>query len=331
MKRVVIIYSDDDWHEEIPFGKEKSSDIATRQANEKLYQQGLSQGLEFYRAELKWFNDSTNCFDRAWTFVDGNWVKINQPICPDVIYDKTKGVYDYLDYDLKVKINGKIPIFNHPQFQTLLSDKLNQYLIFGEWIPRTKFIADEEAFYNYIDKYEAESKLVIKPTQGSGGDGVVIDSVVNLKEKHVNYPILVQDYVEASGIPGISENGELADLRLNYFNHKPVFALSRVAAKDSLLTNISQGAEAKQVALSDIPEIVWLTAEKIVEKLKVFGDRTHYSLDFIFSENGEPVMLEMNTKPGFGLIFLLTGDKERKEYFNHLIVELKNLADKKRV
>ena len=146
------------------------------------------------------------------------------------------------------------------------------------------------------------SKIVAKPLQGSGGFGIVIgDKETILKEKFI-YPMLLQEFVKnENGIPGFSEKGELADLRITYINHQPLYALSRIAQGGSLFTNMHQGATSKRVPLEKIPPSVWEVTEKIVVKLKMFA-KAQYSLDFFFDEKGKPFFIEMNTVPGLCLI-----------------------------
>ena len=158
-----------------------------------------------------------------------------------------------------------------------------------------------------------------KPLQGSGGFGIVIGNKETILNEEFIYPILLQDFVKnENGIPGFSEMGELADLRITYINHEPLYALSRIAQNGSLFTNMHQGAISKRVPLEKIPENVWKIAEKITDKLKMFS-RAQYSLDFFFDENGKPFFIEMNSVPGLCLIEDLKDPELQQQDFEAFI------------
>lgn len=315
MKKVVVIYTGDDWSSAIPIGY-----VMTRKAFERWHTQGLEYGVEMYRASVDWYDVEKNVFNKSWAFRDEKWQRIEQPIMADLIYDKTPGAKEHLLYDLKMAMNGKSAMFNSPLFRSMVDNKLSQYAIFSEHMP-CSFVATNKNELAEVVKKVVSSKIVVKPLQGSGGFGIVIDDKDAILKNEFVFPVLVQEFINnKNGIPGFSKEGELADLRITFMNHEPLYALSRIAKKGSLFTNMHQGAESVRVPLEAVPESVWKVTENIIKKLSMFP-KAQYSLDFFFAEDGKPFFIEMNTVPGLCLIEALN-DKELQKRELEAFIEM---------
>jgi len=190
----------------------------------------------------------------------------------------------------------------------MVDNKLSQYAMFSEHMPLTVVASNIADLQEAVSNIPTE-KIVVKPLQGSGGFGIVIGSEAEIIKTVFDFPVLVQAFVKNSnGIPGFSKKGELADLRITFMNHEPLYGLSRVAKNGSLFTNQHQGAVSVRVPLEKVPQDVWDMAEKIIAKLRMFP-QAQYSLDFFFSEDDRTYFIEMNTVPGLCLVEEL-GDKE---------------------
>lgn len=301
---IVTVYFGDDWKNEIPL----LSAETTRKSFEDWHQRGQEEGINFYRASISWFDLKSGTFRKSWAFREGKWIKIKENINPDLIFDKIAGKHDYRLFSLKEKIAKNVPTFNDPNFRTLFNSKLNQAVILEDFMAKS-FLATNIKEYNITKNKIPGSMVVIKPIYGSGGFGIVIDDKKNIKEKEILFPCIVQEFIENTvGIPGFSSENELADLRMVYLNHSYVYSLSRIAKKGSLFTNFHQGAVAKLVPEDKIPDNAKKMAEEVIKKLSFFP-YAHYSLDFMFRNNGDPVLVEMNTTPGFDLVYILD-DKE---------------------
>lgn len=315
-KKVIVIYHGDDWHKNIPL-----TSVPTRKSFEDWHIRGLAQGIEFYRASIQWYDLEKKSFTKAWAYRDNQWKKIEKEIKPDLIFDKNSGKYDYILFDLKIKISQDVPIFNHPLFRTLLDNKLSQYLIFKEFMPKSFFAADKKDLNNAL-AHIASSKAVIKPIYGAGGKGIIIDEKNNIARACIKYPVLVQEFiVSEQGIPGFSKKKEVSDLRLVFMNHTLIYALSRIARQGSLFTNFHQGATVVPVLKKFIPKSVQEITEKILEKIKVFS-LANYSLDFIFTNSGTPLLVEINTTPGTDLVHILNDETLKERTFNEFVALL---------
>ncbi len=312
-KNIVVIYTGDDWNVKTPISYEQ-----TRKAFERWHVLALEKNIQMYRASVEWYDREKNVFTKAWAFRDGQWKKIEQDIKADLIYDKTPGAREHDLFDLKIAMSKEAVMFNSPLFRVMVDSKLSQYALFSEHMPQTLVVLNENELKNSIDKI-VSNKIVAKPLQGSGGFGIVIGDKETILKNDFIYPMLLQEFIKnENGIPGFSKEGELADLRITYINHKPLYALSRIAQNGSLFTNMHQGATSKRVPLEKIPEDVWTMAEKIVTKLALFA-KAQYSLDFFFAEGGKTFFIEMNSVPGLCLIEDLKDPELQEKDFNAFI------------
>ena len=209
-------------------------------------------------------------------------------------------------------------MFNNPLFRTMVNNKLSQYAIFSEFMPKSFVAMDKKDILRVFPKIKSK-KIVVKPLYGSGGHGIVIDEKRKALNKKYQYPVLVQEFiVSEKGIPGFSKKKEISDLRLVYMNHKLSYALSRIAKKGSLFTNLHQGASGVLVPEKFIPKNVTKIARSIIKKLEMFP-KAQYSLDFIFSNSGKAYLVEMNTTQGIDLVTTLGNEKVKKESFEAII------------
>lgn len=310
MKKVVIMYAGDDWKKEIPISNE-----GTRMAIQDWMIRAEKAGIGLYRASIKWYDIEKNVFTKAWTFSNGSWKKVEAEIFADVIYDKVLSRYDFSLLDFKSKIAGKTKLFNDPLFRTTFNSKLSQYIMFGEFMPVTQIVNNDDEFKKEIEKIPA-GKIVVKPLYGNGGFGIFIGDKEDAKKQNYSFPILIQQFIlSQKGIPGISTDEEVSDLRMVFQEGKIAYALSRIAAPGSLFTNLHQGATGKMIDVKDIPEIVNEMAEQINKKISIFPN-AQYSLDFIFDNDGRPFFIEMNTCPGIDLVTILADEKTKQENFN---------------
>ncbi len=303
----------DDWNKKTPFSKKSKE---TRLSFEDWYTHASDYNLKFYRASIQWFNKENATFSKAWTFENGKWIKITTPIKVHAIYDKTVGKNDYRTLDEKMDIYSKVPILNHPLFRTITNNKLSQYMLFGEYMPKTLLANNKKELLETFTNING-SQIVIKPLHGSGGFGIFIGKKSDALKKRLTYPVITQEFIKSTkGIPGFSQKDEIADLRLIYTDHKLVYALSRIAKKGSLFTNFHQGASAVLVPKNKIPSSVQTMAKNITKKLSPFK-HNHYSLDFMFDNNNRLWLIEMNSRPG--LILEKSEEPFQNYFYNNLL------------
>ena len=309
-KKIIVIYKGDDWKKSVPL----ESAPETRISFEDWHRRGLKHGVEMFRASIQWYDSEKNVFKKAWAFRDEKWIKVHTPTKPDVLFDKVMGKRNYELFDWKIAVSRQVRIFNHPLFRTSVDSKLAQYLLFADFMPKTFLATDSTALRQAINRVSTR-KVVLKPIHGSGGEGIFIGTKKQARRLRIQPPILVQEFIKSThGIPGFSKKSEVADLRMIYMNHKFVYALSRVAKKGSLFTNFHQGAHAVIVPQGAIPKSARALTRKIIKKLSFFPE-VNYSLDFIFTNTGKPLLVEMNTTPGFDLLQIVGNEKIKEKNF----------------
>ena len=312
-KILFVLYNEDDWGADIPL--KASPD--TRLSFEEFYTLAKVQGVSVFRAHIDWYNTATQSFSKAWTFDDGAWKKVTDPPKPTALFDKIAGKYGFSLFEKKMDMSRHFSLLNSPTFRAFFDNKFNQYLVFGEWMPCSYLAENKEQFLHVLEQV-ASTKVVTKLLYGSGGKEVVIDSKEVLSKKDFHYPIIVQEFIPTAGVPGFSPAKEIADLRLVFINHELIYALSRVAKGNSLFTNFHQGATAVLVPTDRIPEGCLVMAKKIQTKLTQF-EKAHYSLDFMFTTEGKPLFIEMNTTPGFDLLRIIGTPELCKEHTKKLL------------
>lgn len=314
LKKIVVAYYGSDWRKKVPL----DDAIPTRVSFEDWHERGLRYGIGMYRASIQWYDEKKNIFKKAWAYRNRHWIKINKPIKPDLIFDKLMGKRDYAMFDYKMRVSKKVKWFNSPLFRTVADNKLNQYLIFKEFMPKSFLATSRKELIESLKKISSK-KVVIKPFYGSGGFGIIIKEKQKVLKAKIEYPVLVQEFVLSErGIPGFSKKTEISDLRMVFMNHKLIYALSRIAAGGSLFTNFHQGATAVLVPEVKIPKVAKETAKKIIDKLSLFPE-ANYSLDFLFDNAGKPLLMEMNTTPGFDLLHIVGDEKIKDKNFKEFI------------
>lgn len=315
-KKVVVMYFDDDWHLDVPF---QSAD--TRAGFEDWHRRGAAKNIEMFRSSIQWFDFEKNVFLKSWAFRDEKWIKITEPVAPDLVYDKVEGGLDYRLMEDKCRMMRAVKIYNNPFFRLMFNGKLSQLVAFKDFLPVSYVATSEQEKISALKKIPSQ-KAVIKPIYGSGGYGILIDDKEKLLDSKISESVIVQEFiVSENGVPGISRQKEVADLRMVFMNHEMVYAYSRKAKEGSLFTNFHQGGTAELVDGKDIPANAWEMAEKIQRTLRIFPT-ANYSLDFMFTNDGQPVFIEMNTVPGHDLINIIADEALKEKYFDSFMSNL---------
>lgn len=309
MKNIVVLYSGDDW-------EEMTLSETTRKSFEKFHQLGEEKGVAFFRSSIDWYNSSQGTFEKAWAFRNETWVRVETAIHPDGVLDKTFGHLNSQLLETKLSMLERFPVVNHPFFGLLLDNKFYQAVLFREHMPKTILAHNRRELQAGLTQLPGE-RLVLKPLSGSGGDGVYVVEKTALPEA-IDFPLIAQEFLSTyHGVPGFSENQSVADLRLVYIGRNISYALSRVAKAGSLLTNFHKGASVVRVPEASIPQDARLLCEKILDQLALFP-HSMLSIDLMYDMNKKPHLIEINTKPGFDLLYLMNDQDLIKKYFDDL-------------
>jgi len=222
----------------------------------------------------------------------------------------------------KFRLNdGKVPFMNHPRLIRSSRDKWQTYKLFPDISPQTFLANNLKELRNYLLEISGSIK-VTKPIHGSCGKDIFIgNDDFLLKQKH-NWPILVQSFLDTSvGMKGVFTG--IHDLRLGILNGEIVFSFVHLAAKDSYLANISQGASVLDIPLDSLPSSVRDLVLKIDREFTDFRYR-YYSIDLAFVSN-QPWLIELNSSPS---IIPDSQGKIYQEFKRKLIKSLINFSNK---
>ena len=201
----------------------------------------------------------------------------------------------YLDLISQIERYG-FPVVNTRECIEVCADKFRTYLRLQEIgmnQPRTVLIPNEdpETVDMAAKRLDNEFPMVLKTLQGAKGVGVLLveterslQSTVSLVYKiDPSCDILLQEYIDME-----------YDVRVMINNKRIIGAMKRKKIIDDFRSNISQGAEAEEIELTELEKETCLIAAKAVNGQWV-------GVDFIPAENREkdsPFILEVNHSPG---------------------------------
>ena len=201
----------------------------------------------------------------------------------------------YLDLISQIERYG-FPVVNSRECIEVCADKFRTYLRLQEIgmnQPRTVLIPNEdpETVDLAAKRLDNEFPMVLKTLQGAKGVGVLLveterslQSTVSLVYKiDPTCDILLQEYIDME-----------YDVRVMINNKRVIGAMKRKKIIDDFRSNISQGAEAEEIELTELEKETCLIAAKAVNGQWV-------GVDFIPAEDREkdtPFILEVNHSPG---------------------------------
>lgn len=308
-KKILVLFGKANWKENVPFKKKPQY----RFCYERLYSMAEKENIEIFRASYEWFDWDRKVFVNAWAFSGGEWRKVHD-IVPDAIYDKTKhNTKAQLARERLAKI---FKIFNDPAFTLLLSSKLDTSLLFPEYMKKSYSLNNEQDLFDILPEIKTK-KIVLKPINGSGGDGVeIVDKNVASSIK-LHFPALAQEFIDSSkGIPGLTDSTH--DLRIVVVKEEVIYAYIRTPKRGSLLANLAQGGTMKIVPLEEIPQAVLGIVNGVKNKLADYGNSV-YTIDLMFDENNKPWVIELNTMPG---MYFAPGQEEWMDRMYSQLIEI---------
>lgn len=290
MNKVLILFGKSNWKKSQPF---KNKDY--QYSYEYFYSLCQKNGIQMYRASYQWYDYDKNIFKYAWIFEGkgGNWKKVHD-VKPDLIYDKTKARTEiYYKKELMAK---KYDFINDLDFTRIIDDKFITSLLFKKWSKRSWLVKNKGEFKKTLPKITT-NKIVIKPISESGGKDVwIVGKKDILKKVEINQSYIVQDFINSSkGVPGVSRKTH--DLRLVFINNEISYAYIREPQKGTYLANLAQGGSLKIVLLEKLPKTLNPIIKQANDIFQTFNPRI-YSIDFMFDEQGNPWVVELNSMPG---------------------------------
>tara|TARA_Y200000002_G_scaffold128056_1_gene105581 strand:- start:56 stop:1450 length:1395 start_codon:yes stop_codon:yes gene_type:complete len=157
--------------------------------------------------------------------------------------------------------------------------------------PKTVLVSDPDNIQEAFEQLDTDFPIILKTLRGSKGVGVLfveseksLTSLVQvLYKQDEDSDLLLQEYIETE-----------YDARVHVLGGKVIAAMRRDVLEGDFRSNISQGAKAKELKLTD------LEIEKCIEAAKAVGG-LWTGVDFIPAKNrekDEPFFIEVNSSAG---------------------------------
>jgi glutathione synthase/RimK-type ligase-like ATP-grasp enzyme len=243
----------------------------------------LASGKKNYLGELN--------FKNPLFFYGTTFITTKKNICADAVYDRSGGL-SFPPPTMK-------KILNNLKFKTLCNNKNSMYVLLGKFMPKSFKIKNQAELKKALLKFPAKKVAVLKPANGLGGKGIIIDIPKNLAQiilaKKTEY--VLQQFVDTShGIKDITK--EKHDLRIILIDEKIVMTSVRTPKEGSYLANVAQGGKIQEINIKKIPAEALVLTKKIQKILDKKYNYPLYSIDLGF-ENGKPYVFELNDQIGF--------------------------------
>jgi len=274
------------WDKEVKVDREEPAKEEWRNKDLKLYTEIANQNkIELYNTNFSQYKDGQ--LQKAWYWNGEEW-EIREEVSIDAIYDKFK----YTDKTRKVKksISKDLQLINRLELEKICMDKLKTYQKFSEYVPETRRATKENA----EEMLQKNQKIVMKPRYGYGGEGI---SKIENSEKAKNVckeNYILQEFVKTKGLPKYDVEG-YHDLRVVLINDEMRTSYLRIP-DDGFRSNVDQGGSLNYVELDEISEKVKQIVREVDNQLEDYKPRL-YTIDFIFNDNLEPKIMELNSKP----------------------------------
>lgn len=213
---------------------------------------------------------------------------VKELVKPDLIYDK--GHIDFSD--------GLLNYFNSHDFARLGRNKYSQAVIAEGFVPRTELVCSENDYDKVLKNLKSE-KIVTKPLDLNGGNGVTLYTRNNLHDNQF-FPVIMQEFVETnSGIDGMVSGRH--DIRLYIIDGEAVMCSIRQPKEGGWLSNTHQGGTIHYYNKSQInPELLEF-AQPIIDRFVKLGGK-YFAVDFMHGD-GRWYMVEMNDRPGIPALY----------------------------
>ena len=251
------------------------------QLNEKGVYVALLMGQGSYDGKAK--------FSKHWAQINNNGVyhfEKRGPITVGAVFDK-----DHF------KDDGHVLKINDDSLYNICWSKERTYEVLGEFHPKSLLVHDENELEQALVELPGE-KVAIKALTGSSGTGVFVGSKRDVygEQEILEYPLLVQEFIETSGgVPGITTKRH--DVRVVLMNGKSVIATLRTPPDGELKSNIGYGGEHRLLSIEEVPDELLSMCAAIDNKLKSYGKFRLYSVDCGLTPNGWR-LFEANGMPG---------------------------------
>jgi glutathione synthase len=200
-------------------------------------------------------------------------------------------------------IAKKLKIINNPKALREVPEKLFSLRLI-KFMPSTLISEDLDEIKKFISK---NKKVVIKPIEGYSGNDVKLLNEFN-KEKILKYIKKYHHLMFQKFIPQISHG----DKRIFIINGKVKGAISRIPKQGGILSNMSKGAKAKEIQITNQELKVSKIVANELKKLNIY----FAGIDFI---NGKLIGdINVTSPTGLKTYYDLTGINLAEYFFDNI-------------
>ena len=255
---------------------------------------GKEKGVRVVVGSIR--NVDCKILKEAHEFIKGEWKKIGE-VKIDVILDRSLTTPKLNKF--KKEITKTVPILNDPDLNLICWDKYSYKKLFPEDVTQTFSVNNKEELVKVVDKIKS-NKIVLKPRFGIMGNKIrIVDK--NKIPDDVKHNTVVQEFIETS--EGVKELGIVGihDVRTVLINHHIDHCYIRVSSH-GLTSNITQGGLVHHVDVNKIPKSLLKIIKEVSTKLKKY-EPSLYTVDCAFTNEGKPVLIELESIPGMRLAY----------------------------
>ena len=284
-----------------------------------LYNYFAKNNIELCRAPISHYNPQKNDFKEAQFFINNEWI-IKTNIVPDMVYDKSKYAISIPEKQTRKLIENNNVFYNSLQLSKLLSDKLLTFNSFKQFSATTVLLTNVSDIQKI--KQLNTSRIIIKPLSKSGGEGIYITQKTTAETdiiKNDSFPILAQDFIDSSTVNNSFVKG-CHDIRVIIRNNTPFYVFARIPQKGKFIANVSQGASLNVIPIQDLlndPTVHRFIHAIMKSVNKLNTTKKLYAIDFMFDNDNNLWLIEMNSRPG--LILEKSETSYQSEFYKNLL------------
>jgi hypothetical protein len=239
-----------------------------------------------------------------------NWkiIPAEKTFKPDIVYQRKTLTTEAFD--------RAVTIINTPEFKLWCPDKWNQYLLLGDYMPKTFLIQTRDDFKNNLKKITTK-KAVVKPRRGEKGENIIVF------DKNLP-PVLDRDILTKKGyllqehadtnveIPDVV-NG-IHDIKLITIGDK-VFANLRTPEPSK--TYCTFDSPYSEIKLNLLPDNILKLQQEVSKKINKKFPNNLYTIDIGMTKNG-PIVFELNGHTAFPYLHFTYAD----DFFDAVVKKL---------
>jgi len=276
--KTVIVFFDAPGYDDYPFNHEEYR-VAYQELADLLWERNARFGIAREQNTYK----GNNTFAGGWLFDGKTFIRTEEDIKADVIYDKGHFSPD-----------ADAVLMNNQEMNDICVDKFRSYELFPQHHPMTRIVRSKDELDQALSG--KDSIVVAKPINQEEGKGVIIAPAPEVVGKVTSYPYMLQDFIDTSGgVPGIVDG--MHDFRCIVINGTIVVSYVRTPPPGEMRANVSRGGKEIPVPVENVPAEARAIVKDVDAVFSRYGTRV-YSVDMGRDANGTWKIIELNSRPG---------------------------------